>query len=162
MSKLNPQICSIEVGRKTLKEVTIYPLSLTDQFRTTDLISDLVTKTVAFLEKTKTSEETSEEAINIAVIQEIASSIEANLAKILDFVVDSGEKIDLDDLTNLQFSELADLIFDVNYAGAVGNFQGLVSKVKTLLQSTRPSQPSLQEQAIDSNTSSQEVSEMEE
>ena len=96
------------------------------------------------------------------MIQEIASSIEANLAKILDFVVDSGEKIDLDDLTNLQFSELADLIFAVNYAGAVGNFQGLVSKVKTLLQSTRPSQPSLQEQAIDSNTSSQEVSEMEE
>lgn len=152
MSKLNPQIRTIEVGRKSIRQVTVYPLSMSDQFRTTDLITDLVTTTLAFIEKSKDSKEVGD----IDVIKEIVTSLEANLTQILDLIVDDNV-IRLDDLTNLQFSELADLVFEVNYSGAVGNFQGLISKIKTLLQLTRPSQKSSEEPVTDLNTSSIEA-----
>lgn len=151
MSKINPQIRTINVGVRSLREVTIYPLSLADQFKTTDLVSELVNRILDFHDESKAKEP---EAGDINVIKEIVSLVESNLIRILEFVTDPGQKIELNDLTNLQFSELADLIFDVNYSGAVGNFQGLVGKVKKLFLSTRPPQPSSQEPATDTNTSS--------
>jgi|LGVD01.1.fsa_nt_gb hypothetical protein len=152
MSKLNPQIQTVDIGRRVLHEVTIYPLSLSDQFRTTDLISGLVNQVLDFLEKQKTLKP-AERTRDIDVIKDIASAVEVNLGQILEFVVDSNEKIDLDDITNLQFSELADLIYEVNYSGAVGNFQGLIGKVKELFPSMGPSLKSSAQPATDLNIS---------
>lgn len=146
MSGLNPQICTIEVGVRTLRQVTVYPLSMSDQFKCTDLITEFVTKTIEFLEGSK--------ATDIAAVPIIIKGIEKNLIQILGFVVEKGEKIKLDDLTNLQFSELAQLIYDVNYAGAAKNFQALIAKVKSLLPSMGPSLQSSAKQVIDSNISS--------
>lgn len=152
MSKLNPQIRTVEVGRKTIREVTIYPLSLSDQFRTTDLISGLVNQVLDFLEKQK-DVELPEKARDVDIIKEIAAAVEANLTQILDFVVDPAEKIALDDITNLQFSELADLIYEVNYSGAAGNFQGLIGKIRNLFPSMGPSPKSSVQPATDLNIS---------
>ena len=149
MGALNPQICTMEIGVKNLRQVTIYPLSMSDQFKTTDLITDFVAKTIEFLEGSEGNQ-----TKDLVAIPHIVNSIEKNLIQILGFITEKGEKIKLDDLTNLQFSELAQLIYDVNYAGAAGNFKSLIAKVKSLLPSMGPSPSSLAKPIIDSNISS--------
>lgn len=145
MSGLNPQIVTMEVGVRKLHQITIYPLSMSDQFKCTDLITNFVSKTIEHLEGSQVKD--------IAAVPVIIKGIEKNLVQILDFVVDKNEKIKLGDLTNLQFSELAQLIYDVNYDGASKNFLALIAKVKSLLPSMGPSPQSSQKQVIDSNIS---------
>lgn len=143
-SQLNPQIRTMEIGVRHLRQITIYPLSMSDQFKTTDLVSDFVVKTLEFLESAK-----NEELQDIAAIPVIIKSVENNLVHILDFIVDKKDKIKLNDLTNLQFSELAVLVYEVNYEGALGKFQGLIQKVKDLIPSMRPQATSSLKQVID-------------
>ena len=157
MSGLNPQISTMEIGVRQLRQITIYPLSMSDQFKTTDLITEFVTKTLEFLEPSE-----GEQAKDITAVPHIVKSIEKNLIQILGFITEKGEKIKLDDLTNLQFSELAQLIYDVNYAGAAGNFKSLIAKVKSLLPSMGPSPSFSAKQVTDLNTSSLGPTEMEE
>lgn len=124
MSSLNPQIRMMEVGTKELREVTIYPLSMADQFKMTDAVVNVFKQ----FDELKPME-LGDAAIVVAVI----SLIEENIQTILELIIDEEEKLEFSELTNLQFSLLVENIYEVNYAGTIKKFQDLVGRVKELL-----------------------------
>ena len=132
MEKLNPQVMELEIGVRNLRNITIYPLSMADQLKTTDLITQALQ---GFVDKGDMKDEV---FVGFAI-----ELIKSNLGKILSMATDEeGGKL-LEDLTNLQGMELVEMIFDMNYASIEGNVKSLAGKVKKLFPSARLSQPSL-------------------
>jgi hypothetical protein len=126
--KINPQTMELEVGIRSLRNITIYPLSMADQLRATDLIAQAMQ---GFVQK-----EGMEDTEFIAFAMEL---IKANLAKIIGMAVDEdGEKL-LEELSNPQGMALVEAIFEMNYASISGNVQSLAEKVKKLFPSARQS-----------------------
>jgi hypothetical protein len=151
MSELNPnlQIKTINVGVRTLREVKVYPLSMSDQFALPDTIIEAVTKfgkldyktqlqnalvkaSIADDSKVAEGEDeadpTEKDAMTVKIVIEL---IEENIEYILGKVTDD---VTLDDLTNDQFSELIDIVFTVNYEGAVGKVKDLVNRAIQLFK----------------------------
>ena len=133
---LNPRIKSIEVGIEELKTHAIYPLSLAGEFK----LSDIISKAAADVAK-------GSDTSDIFMMQTAIEAIKVNLGTILEMVTKKNDRPDLNDMDNVQFSELADLIFEMNFAGAIKNFQSLVAKMKGMFLSTGQS-PSSSEQQV--------------
>jgi len=129
---MNPQICSVQVGIKSVRDITIYPLSISDQLKLSEDISEI-------LGKLSTIDKLGEEE----VIKEFINLIRVNLAKILSYVLDEKEEIDFGELTNTQLSEIATIIYSVNYKDVLGNLKDLIQKAKTQLPGMRSSQESV-------------------
>jgi len=127
MSELNPQVTVISVGTRKLREVTIYPLSLSDQFKMTDAI---VSAFKQFTEATTGSDS------DTAMVAAAIKIIEKNLESILKLVLDSSDSIDLDELTNDQFADLVLSIYDTNYDSAIKKFKGLNEKLQAIMPKT--------------------------
>lgn len=130
-AKMNPQISTVEVGIKSLREVFIYPLSVSDQFQLTDVITGVIQE-VAGLED--------DGGDDMIVISIAINAIKTNLAKILEFVLDANETISYDELTNTQLMEIVDIIFETNYEGLIKNLKRLQEKAR-ILWSSAPSLP---------------------
>ncbi len=124
MTQLNPQIQTISVGTKELREVTIYPLSMADQFGMTDIIVEAFTRFSAM---------TGDEVKDTELIASAMSLIEENLSTILKLVVGADEDVTFSELTNDQFSSIVTLVFEVNYESSIKKLQALVEKVKVML-----------------------------
>lgn len=135
---LNPRIQKIELGIMDMKEFTIYPLSLASEFKVSDIIAKAA-DAIADLPEGPGSE--------VTVVQVALEHIKENLGGILEMITKEDNRPVLDEIDNVQFSELAELIFDMNFTGAVKNFQGLIVKIKGLFPSTGPS-PSLSETPV--------------
>jgi len=168
-NKLNPQIQTLEIGVKSLKEVTIYPLSMADQFHLSDIISKAVSKYSKPDEPQKDADEPSQDEqqdntpkTEVEVFRAIMTLVEENLITILDLVTDDEVQISLNDLTNPQFADLCTIIYEENFDNAAGKLLSLFNKTKTLLKSKRLQQKSSLKPAINTNTSSDSHSEMEE
>ena len=95
--KLNPQICTVEVGVKSLREVTIYPLALADQTKTARILAtafqEVMEKLASFGGEDEVPEGESlasmaKQLSDIDVMEFIASAIQDNLETILGLVVD--------------------------------------------------------------------------
>jgi len=128
-ARLNPQITDVEIGIRNLRKITIYPLSMADQLTLTEMV-------------TKSAQAQIEAGGgDVAVVSFIVKMLQENLSKILTMVTEEDESV-LNDLSNTQAVEIADVIFDVNYGSVAKNFKSLSEKVKELFQSERPSQPS--------------------
>jgi len=121
MAGLNPQITTLSVGTKKLREVTIYPLSMADQFKMTDAVVTAFSKFAA-----ATSEQSSDAAVAAAAVK----LIEENLQELLSLVLADSESIEFEELTKDQFSDLVAIIYEVNYEGSIKKFRGLVEKIK--------------------------------
>jgi hypothetical protein len=133
--RLNPQVVDIEIGIRTLRKKKIYPLSMADQLELSDLIAQALN---AFFSR-ETGE--SEEQQNMALVAFIIDLIKQNLKRILEMVTDVKEDENLlKEITNLQASEIANIIYEVNYESAVKNLKDLFEKVKGLFNSERLSQ----------------------
>ena len=129
-AKMNPQIATVEIGIKTLRSVLIYPLSVSDQLNLTNIITGVIQE-IASVGDSKDDMET----VNIAI-----DAIKINLAKILVFVLDKGEEISFDELSNAQLVEVVDIIFEANYEDQIKNLKRLVEKAR-ILWSSAPSSP---------------------
>ena len=122
MSKLNPQAGMVEIGIRTLKELQIYPLSLGEQIKLSDIITKAVSQYV-----------NSEDQSDAAFASFITNTIQENIVNILSLVTDEkGEEL-LDMITNTQAVDIASLIYDMNYGGPAGNLQSLVMKAKNIM-----------------------------
>jgi len=119
---MNPQITTVEIGVKSLQEVTIYPLSIGDQFKMTDLITTAIQDVVG--------SNSIEDFDDAAVIQFAIDLIRDNLEKFLSFVIQESEKISFGDITNEQLFEIIQIIFTVNYEGVLKNGKDLVKKIQ--------------------------------
>lgn len=156
-TKLNPQITTVEVGIKSLREVTIYPLSLADQTKTARILAkafqEIMGRLASFGEEDEISEgEVSEGEVSegeslasmakqlsdIDVLEFISSVIEGNLEVVLGLVVDKNEKILMEELTNEQFYRLVEIIYEVNYESTSKNFVALVKRAKGAILEKTP------------------------
>jgi hypothetical protein len=154
MKKLNPQIASVLVGTRNLRKINIYPLSVGDQLSMTSVITEA-------LESFRNADDDEEMAgVVIALLQK-------NLPMILEFVTDSDKETPeelLKDITNTQVLDIAQIVYEQNYAGflkkAKSLFESVMKKAESLPVSKRPSQPSVKSTDTDSKTSTEDDSKM--
>ncbi len=164
MKDLNPQIVEVEIGIRSLRKITIYPLSVTDQFKMSDLITKALQKfflrgTSKKVDKKKLAQDDDMEFVAFLI-----NLIQKNLAKILEFICDEERPaLLLDDMSNLQLSEVVKTIYEVNYEKPRKNVESLLDQIKDLFQSGRLLQQSVSDtQDMDSTISSENLSETEE
>lgn len=126
--KLNPQIREVKIGIKELRSIKVYPLSMADQFKMTDIIRSVLDEL---------SEHMNKDENNMRDLTEfILSSISDNLPSLLKYVCPEDD-ISLDDITNFQFTEIVGHVYKDNYEDAGKNVGSLVESLKSLFPSTR-------------------------
>lgn len=124
MSSMNPQITTVQIGVKSLREVTIYPLSMADQFQMTELISTEINNFAG----TEFSE-----LSDIETVEMVFDAVKRNLEKILGYVLDEKETVSFDEITNTQFVEIATKIYETNFDVFAKNWKTLKQKFPSLL-----------------------------
>jgi len=150
LAKLNPQIIEVMIGTKTLKKIKVYPLSMGDQLKMTQLI-------VSTLQQLYTKKEDD----NFAFAETVRATISSNLEEILKLVTDEENVIS--NISNLQGLEIAEHIYEMNYEAIEKKVKSLIEKVtKTFLSQNLQQQSSEDIPNTDLNTSSKEVLETEE
>jgi signal recognition particle GTPase len=141
MATLNPQITEVEVGVKTLREVTIYPLSLADQGKMAKTLSTVFQRVMESLSHLSeapeesdglagTFEQVAAQLSNIDIAESIVNIIQENLEAVLKLVVDDEEQISTEELTNEQFYRLVEIIYEVNYEKTTKNFLALIKRAR--------------------------------
>lgn len=148
---LNPQIEEVTIGVRELRKIKIYPLSMGDQLKLTSIIVDTLQK--LFNEK---------EQSNFVFAETVRILISDNLGKIMTFVTDEGEEL-LNDITNIQAVDIAELIFEMNYSVLEKKTKMLIEKVKKVFQLQKQPQTSSEDTPnTDLTISTEEVTEKEE
>jgi len=151
--RLNPQITETDIGVRSLRTITIYPLSMADQIKMTDLITEALN--AFFLQENKE---------DIVFVSFIIDLIKKNINRILAMVTDvkKGDAL-LSDMTNYQASEIAKIIYEVNYESVAKNLKSLFEKVGNIFRSERLLQPFVKPTpSTDSMPSTEEAGEKEE
>ena len=154
--KLNPRITSIEIGTRSLRKITIYPLSMAAELELSDLITEVLQEFYA-----------AQNQDDLAFISVIVNLVKENLSKILEKITDedvNGEDL-FKEIDNNQAVELAEKIFEMNFAGAIKKAMGLFEKARSLGQSPskRSSRNSVSDtEDTDLSTSTKEATEKEE
>lgn len=121
--KLNPQIKTIEIGVRETREIKIYPLSVKDQFELTKELADSINELLRVDFKNIREEE---------AIDAFAELLSNRLTDVLRYVCDQDQVPKMEELTNIQLSEIANIVFEVNYEGLIKNFKDLFKRGKDL------------------------------
>jgi hypothetical protein len=124
---LNPKSMKMDIGVRTQRQIVIYPLSMADELKFTSTVSDAYS-TFSQLQEEKDSE--------LQIAQFIVSAIQENLTSIMVMICE--EEVTLDQITNEQFADICELIYDMNFAGALGKFISLWTKIKKSFPQTKP------------------------
>ena len=132
MADLNPQIREISVGTKELRKVTIYPLSMADQFNMTDAI-------VAAAGQFSTLDPKS--LSDTAIVATMVNLIEENLQDLFNLLLDEEEQIAFTELTNDQFTDVVAIVYEVNYENSIKKLQDLIGKIKGVMPKATLPQP---------------------
>lgn len=135
--EINPQVVEVEIGARNLRKIKIYPLSVGDQLKMTDILAEVFAAFV-IIEK----ETTEEEEGLVKFGSYLVSILKDNLPQIVGFVTEE-EKDVLDDITNHQLIGIIEIVYETNFESVAKNAKGLFGKMKDLFQSERPSQPSV-------------------
>ena len=133
MGALNPQITIVSVGVKQLREITIYPLSMADQFKMTDLIVSAVNEFYGIAKKNPDNKGLGDQEL----ITTVLGLIEKNLQRILGLITDDAANIQFDELTNDQFSDLITLIYEINYEASLKKLSSLSTRIRKLLPTAK-------------------------
>lgn len=136
---LNPDITDFKYGKKEMKNLTLYPLSIGDQFKVTDMITEVVQNLV---------KGTREGQLNdFAFMTSVMDALEQNLGKVLSLIADITEEESLeviDHLTNSQLVDIIEIIWAVNYEPALKKGKNLFERGKSVFDSKRSSPSSLE------------------
>jgi ACT domain-containing protein len=91
----------------------------------------------------------------------MAEAIKGNMTLLLKKATDEGEEV-LTEITNMQATEIAEIIYEVNYESIVGKVRSLVEKIQSQFQSPKLSpSPSEDTDSTISPTSTDEATEKE-
>jgi len=120
MSELIPTSEKIVLGIRNPQERTIYPLSWHDMKKVQEVFFSVITGAVNLSDSGYTQEQ---------VYQYILGRISDRIGEILDMIVD-GEKVDEKELSLKQVTELAVLIYSMNFEGISKNVEGLLQKIE--------------------------------
>ena len=144
--KLNPQKKEVEIGARTLKTLTLWPLSMTDQLELASIIEVAISKIL---------NETSNDVTFIMAIKNvIADNLINILTKVTDYPTPVRAKKILDDLTNDQFVEICQSIYEMNYEKISKNVVSLLESMSISL-TRRPlpmSSNDIQDTALNTST----------
>ena len=156
MEVLNPDIQEVTVGVRKLRKITLYPLSVVDQMKVTDLFQEVLG---AFL--------ANKEAGDLQFVALFIAIIKTNLAKVLALVIEPEEDSEalLSEITNNQLTVIANVLYEMNYALISKNVSGLLKKLPQVKKESpleRPLQQSVKSMDIDSMTFSGNLGETEE
>lgn len=135
---LNPDIRNIEYGKREIKSLQIFPLSIRDQFKLSSMVTSVVTGLVESQEEQQFSD--------AAFMRQVMESIEANITEIVCVMADiKKEEADeiIDAMTNTQLLELVEIIWVVNYEPAIKKGRDLFERGRNLFPSKRSLAPSL-------------------
>ncbi len=140
---LNPDIKEVEIGTRTLKKIKVYPLSVMDQFKVTDLFTEVLGTFLAHQNKGDAS-----------FVAFVIAAIKANLTKILAFLIDEDSELVAKDLTNNQLCDIAAIAYEVNYEVISKKVSGLLKEIPQPKESLlgRPLQPSAESTDTESMT----------
>lgn len=129
---LNPDIRTIQYGKKELHELTLYPLSIGDQFKVTDMVTTVVQDLV---------KGTKEGQLNDMVFMTSAmNALEKNLAKVLSLIADIPETESADiinKLTNTQLLTIIESVWAVDYEPALKKGKNLFERGRSVFDSKR-------------------------
>lgn len=125
-SRLNPQVKKVDVGKRHLRTIHVYPLSLKEQLDMTQVIVEILNEFSDMGDLRSMSEE--------QVLHFMRDFLTRNLNQVLDLCVDRDEKPSFEELTNDQLVQIIDTIFTVNYEGLIKNFKDLFERGKGLFQ----------------------------
>ena len=126
--RINPDIKEVKIGIRRLRKIKVYPLSAADQFKMTDILNEGLQK---FTEMG--------DLPNAAFVAQMMELIRSNIGTIFGLVTDAkdrGENI-LEELTNNQIAEIAEVIYEVNYKTLQKKVTSLLEKVTGMLPSGR-------------------------
>jgi hypothetical protein len=130
-TNFNPNIKTVTVGTREIKDVKIYPLSVADQLHMTDVITEVIqTFILSNVDKKN----------DVEVVLFIVNAIKENAATILDLVSDSGQLL-LSDLSNSQLLEICQIVFEVNYSDVLKNSKDLFKNFQTLMEEPKKESP---------------------
>lgn len=121
-NKLNPQIKKVFIGKRELKEITIYPLSLSDQLNIADMLAEIVTNFVSKRESIETISNT--EFMGI-----IMQTVKDNIKSLLSLLSDELPSDPLSEITNVQLSQIVRIVYESNYEDALKNVEDLFEKL---------------------------------
>lgn len=158
---LNPNVKKLEIGVRELKTITIYPMSMADELKFTKTIFEAFQRFQLIAKPLPEFNEETGEPISLDSEENysdqaffIVKAIQENLLEILAMICE--ESVGLEDLTNDNFAEICNLIYDMNFSSALGKLHSLWTKIKGNLPQTRniyqPTKPL-------PNSSSQQVTE---
>jgi hypothetical protein len=135
--RLNPDIRVITYGKKELKELTLYPLSIGDQFKVTDMITSVVQQLVSGSREGQLND--------LVFMTAVMQALETNLGKILSLIADIPEdesKEIVNTLTNTQLLDIVESVWAVDYEPALKKGKNLFERGKSVFGSRRLSQSS--------------------
>ena len=152
MNTINPDIKEVMVGVRNLRKLQIFPLSVIDQFKLTDLFTEVLGSLISKDIKQ-----------DVALIVFFTNILRSNLPKILELVIDESEDVKnlIGEITNNQLTDIAKTIYEVNYSYISKNVSGLLKNIPKESLSARPLQPSAVSMDTDLKTSSESPGEME-
>ena len=135
--RLNPDIRIITYGKKELNDLTLYPLSIGDQFKVTDIVTSVVQKLVAGAASGQLSD--------YVFMSSVISALQENLGKVLTLISDISEeeaaKV-IDTMTNSQLVDVVESVWAVDYEPALKKGKNLFERGKSVFGSKRLSQSS--------------------
>ena len=130
MNELNPLHKSTTIGLREVKEIIIYPLSVGEQLKLTDIITDFLRKYFGTEDGTE-GKGKAESMEDIALINELVEVIRDNVGKIIVLVTDAEDANEiLDDMTNDQLMDFVNIVYDMNFESARKKLKNLIQKVK--------------------------------
>jgi len=141
---------TLEIGVRSARSITLYCLSMADEVKFTSVIANAFYKfnelnkkeplpiaeskdpddVVDFMQELESDDFFSAEAVSF-----IITTIQDNLTDILKMICE--EEVTLNDLTNEQFADLCEKIYEMNFVGALGKLQSLWKKIKSILPQTK-------------------------
>jgi hypothetical protein len=140
---LNPDIRELRIGVREYRNVTVYPLSVRDQLKTTSIVVGAVSTFFSAYENIDMIPET-----DFAMF--ISQLVSGNMDPIIKMALadEPADNDPLADMTNRQLEELVRIVYEVNYSFLSSLLTKAVEKMKMVLPSKKLSPMS----AIDTDT----------
>lgn len=120
LRQLNPQVRDLDVGIRELRTVKVYPLGVSYQLEMTDLLSEAIAGYI--------SARANEDIDMASFISFAIGLVRNNIDKFMGALTDDGPDL-LSDMTNMQLSELLEIVIKENYEDPAKNFQSLLKNL---------------------------------
>jgi hypothetical protein len=135
----NPRIKKIQVGTRTLRDITIYPFSAGQEIEVIDIVSVLI--------NTMAETQAENKLKDLEVFEVFSKIIKEKSVEIIGFVTDPEDNVTLNDFDNNQFVDFVEILIDTNFGEHLKKrVNEIQEKVKILFLSPKSSPNSSEKQ----------------